>query len=156
MNMDEVIAEYGAMVYRLARARTPCAQDAEDVFQEVFCRLARRNPRLDGAEHLKAWLIRATLNCAVSLMRSSWRRHNVLTEAPEARTESKEDYGTLHAALAALPEKYRSAVILFYFEQMKVDEIASTLRRRPGTVRMQLTRGRALLKEILEKGGSEG
>ena len=55
-------------------------------------------------------------------------------------------------AVTELPEKYRMVVYLYYFEEVSTDEIAKIMKVRSGTVRMQLTRAREMLKEKL-KGG---
>lgn len=55
-------------------------------------------------------------------------------------------------ATTELPEKYRMVVYLYYFEEVSTDEIAKIMKVRSGTVRMQLTRAREMLKEKL-KGG---
>jgi len=74
-----------------------------------------------------------------------------LEELPEEAFafEAPEDTA-LYDALCGLPEPYRTALHLFYFEDMPVERIAKALGRRAGTVRMQLTRGRALLREQLK------
>ena len=53
---------FGSMVLRIAIAHTGSRHDAEDVAQDVFVRLMTSTPRLTGTEHLKAWLIRTTVN----------------------------------------------------------------------------------------------
>ena len=60
---DDVVACYGAMVYRLAYARLQNRHDADDIFQEVFLRYVRRGPVFASYEHGKAWFLRVTINC---------------------------------------------------------------------------------------------
>lgn len=62
--------------------------------------------------------------------------------------EAPED-GALFDAVMRLPQKYRIAIHLFYFEEYAVQEIAQILRCREGTVKSQLSRGRKLLKNML-------
>jgi len=142
-----VLVEHASMVYRLAYARTGNRMDADDVFQEVFLKLVEAEPRFQDAEHLKAWLIRATLNQCNSLWRSAWRRKTApLAGDPAAREER--DTGVLEA-VTALPTKYRAVIHLFYYEDMSVEEIGKALGRKPSTIRTQLTRARRLLGEQL-------
>lgn len=60
-------SRYGEMVYRLAFSHTGSRQDADDIYQEVFLRLVRRPNVFEDEEHLRAWLIRVTVNCCNSL-----------------------------------------------------------------------------------------
>lgn len=59
--------------------------------------------------------------------------------------------GRLFAAVMELPERYRSVIHLFYYEDYSVREIAEILHSREGTVKSQLNRGRALLKTKLKE-----
>ena len=152
----EVLARYADMVYRLAFAQTRNQQDAEDVFQEVFLRLVRKQPAFECEEHRKAWLIRVTMNCCRTLWLSAWRRQTVLMDdeawnaVPAAEKPEGDD--RLEEALSALPGRYRAVIHLFYEEEMTVGEIAEALGAKPGTVRSQLTRARKLLKRQLTNG----
>ena len=136
------VERYGPMVYRLALAQTHSAHDADDVFQEVFLRYVRGAPDFTEEEHRKAWLLRVTANCCKKLHGSFWNRRTVaLSEAIPARSQGE---GEL---LDALPEKYRAVLHLYYCEGYATDEIAAILGRRAATVRSQLARGRALLRD---------
>ena len=144
------VERWGDMVYRLALARTASVPDAEDVFQEVVLRYFRHEEKFQSDEHRKAWLIRCTVNRAKSIMASPWKTRTVpLETAAEAGVEddSREVYG----AVLALPGKYRTVIHLHYFEGLSVLEIARMLQVAEGTVKSQLSRGRALLREMLKE-----
>ena len=64
--------------------------------------------------------------------------------------ETPEDRGLFEAAMR-LPEKYRVTIHLFYYEEYSANEIAKILRLREGTVKSRLSRGRRLLKNMLEE-----
>ena len=150
--LRETVERYGGMVYRLALAQTHSGHDADDVFQEVFLRYVRAAPAFREEEHRKAWLLRVTVNCCKKLRGSFWRRNTVaLSEALPARNEGE---GELLALLEELPEKYRGVLHLYYYEGYDTGEIAGILGRSPNTVRSQLARGRALLREAW-KGAEE-
>lgn len=68
------------MVYKLAYSRTKNQADAEDVFQEVFCRYFRNKTQFESDEYKKAWLIRVTVNCSNKLFSSAWFRRTMLLE----------------------------------------------------------------------------
>ena len=150
--LRQVMERYGDMVYRLALAQTHSSHDADDVFQEVFLRYLRAAPVFREEEHRKAWLLRVTVNCCKKLHGSFWRRHMVaLSEALPAQNPEE---GELLGLLEGLPQKYRAVLHLYYYEGYATEEIAAILGRSPGTVRSQLSRGRALLRDAW-KGAEE-
>jgi len=150
MNIDDVIEAYQSTVYGIALTRTKNRADADDIYQEVFLAYFRRNPSFREEEHRKAWLINATLNCTKKFLRQRRRAGVPLEELPEEAFALEDRDSALYDALCALREPYRTALHLFYFEDMPTEAIAKALGQRPGTVRAQLTRGRALLREQLK------
>ena len=147
--LEELVNRHAPAVYRLAYARTGSREDAEDIMQEVFLRLLRRAPALEGDEHQRAWLLHVTVNCTNSLFARAYRRRELPLEEGAARAEEPAHNDVLDAVLA-LPEKYRLPVHLFYYEGYSIQEAAAILGRREGTVRAQLTRARAMLRDRLE------
>ena len=144
------VERWGDMVYRLALARTASVPDAEDVFQEVFLRYFRHEETFRSDEHRKAWLIRCTVNRAKSLTASPWKKRTVPLETAE-EVGVEDDYREVYSAVLSLPGKYRAVIHLHYFEGLSVMEIAQTLHVAEGTVKSQLSRGRALLREMLKE-----
>ena len=144
------VERWGDMVWRLALARTASVPDAEDVFQEVFLRFFRHEDRLESDEHRKAWLIRCTVNRANSLWSAPWRRRCVPLETA-AQIGVEDEYREVYAAVLSLPAKYRAVIHLYYFEGLSVTEMAKTLNLPEGTVKSQLSRGRALLRDMLKE-----
>lgn len=149
LDVRRVMELYAPMVYRLAYARTGSHSDAEDICQEVFLALVRKNPEFEKEDNRRAWLIRATVNRANSLWRTPWRRRVVLDERlPRLHTEPPRDTA-LADALAQLSGDDRTLLQLHYFEGFKTEEIADMLSRKPATVRTQLLRARKRLKAEL-------
>ena len=144
------VHRWGDMVYRLALARTASVPDAEDVFQEVFLRYFRHEEKFQSDEHRKAWLIRCTVNRAKSLTASPWKKRTVPLETAE-EVGVEDDYREVYSAVLSLPGKYRAVIHLHYFEGLPVTEIAQMLQMPEGTVKSQLSRGRALLRDMLEE-----
>ena len=148
----QAMKRYSSMVYRLAYARTRNHADAEDIYQEVFLKLARADIPFENQERVKAWLLRVTVNCSVNLFRSAWRRHVQTVEAlPERASPSIDDerYEALDRALDVLPARYRAVIHLYYYEDMSVDEISAVLDAKPATIRSRLSRGRERLRREL-------
>ena len=146
----QVVERWGDLVYRLALARTASVPDAEDVFQEVFLRYFRHEERFHSDEYRKAWLLRCTLNRCKSLLSSPWRRRIVPLETAE-EVGVEDDYREVYSAVLSLPEKYRAVIHLHYFEGLSVAEMAAALDSTEGTVKSQLSRGRALLRDMLKE-----
>lgn len=148
---EAVIRCYSDMVYRLAFARTGNRSDAEDLYQEVFLRYLTKAPAFTSEDHRKAWLLRVAVNCANRFHTAPWRkRTEPLSEALSVPAPEGED---LWEELRRLPEKDRTVLHLYYYEDMTTEEIAKLLDRNPATVRSQLLRARAKLKILLVEEG---
>ena len=162
--LEGIVLRYKDMVYRVAFTHTRGPTEADDVFQEVFLRLVRREEPFASEEHLKAWLLRLTIHCACDLHRTAWARRvtsydEALDKGDGGISESSAWMGgdgpedelreaTLEA-VRSLPETLRSAVYLFYYEQMSVAETARTLGIQQNAVKTRLSRARAKLKKAL-------
>ncbi len=147
--LEEVIHEFGEMVYRLAYSYCRNKTDADDIFQEVFLKYMKTAHNFDNDEHQKAWLIRVTINCAKSEMMSFWKCNAIEMTDEIAFTEPDEHY--LSEILKQLPGKYRIVIHLFYYEGYSTEEIAGFLGIKPSTIRTQLTRAREILRKMLKE-----
>lgn len=148
-DLETVIRHYSQMVYRLAFARTANKFDADEVYQEVFLRYVRKEPRFKDEEHRKAWLIKVTLNCSKNISSSYWNEHTqVLDENMFFETKQENE---LYYELLKLSPKYRLVVHLFYYEDMSVDEIAKVIGKNSSTVRSQLSRARDMLRRFMKE-----
>ncbi len=154
VELETLVRRHAPALYRLAYARTGNREDAEDILQEVFLRLVRRNPVFRDEEHCRAWLLRVAVNCANSLHTLRKRRNELpLDESLETASEPGPEEGGVLEAVLALPKKYRIPVVLYYYEERSTAEIASALGKNEATVRTWLFRARGLLREML---GEEG
>ncbi|WP_300561074.1 RNA polymerase sigma factor [uncultured Oscillibacter sp.] len=112
--------------------------------------------RFPDPERRRAWVLRVTINCCKDLKKSAWARKRVSLEAAADAAVTMPEAGEspVLEAVLALPEKYRQAVYLRYYEEYGVDEIAALLGCRPAQVSTWLYRGKAKLRTML--GGSYG
>jgi RNA polymerase sigma-70 factor (ECF subfamily) len=141
---------YQDMVYRIALHQFADMQDAEDAVQETFLRLYTREEPFESVEHLRHWLIRVTVNVCRDTLRSPWRRRRVSMEALAAEPVFEQpEQLELYREVMKLPEKYRTVLDLFYYEELSVKEIAEVLHLRQSAVTTRLSRARAKLKEQL-------
>lgn len=142
--IDEIIDKYYNMVYKLAYARTRNSYDAEDVLQEVFLRYIRKIPDFENEEHEKAWFLRVTINCSNNLFADFSKRKSA--SYIENTLGMTDDEKILDEYLDKLPKKYRTVIHLFYYEDLKILDIARLMDLKESTVKMHLTRARRLLK----------
>ncbi len=142
-------SQYADTVYRVAFNNTACSADAQDVSQEVFLKLLESGKVFHDAEHLKAWLIRVTIN----LCRDEYRKKNRLAPLTGdiAAPVQTEENGVLEA-VNALPEPYRNTIYLHYYEGYTAKEIGKILGAKENTVLSWLSRARAALKKEMTGG----
>lgn len=115
--LRNAMEHHGAAVYRLALCRMQSVQDAEDVYQDVFLRLLGQEASAWDGEHLRAWLLRCTVNRCHDLHRFRLRRPVLaLADLPETAAEADSGAAELWDAVARLPEKLRVPIHLYYAE----------------------------------------
>jgi RNA polymerase sigma-70 factor (ECF subfamily) len=127
--------------------------EAQDVVQEAFARALARPGGLSDVDSPEAWL----RTVAVNVVRRRWRRRRLLDtillrDRPLARTVEAApgpERADLRDALAALPDSFRQVVVLHYFADLPVEEIAALLEVPTGTVKSRLSRARTALAERL-------
>ena len=138
-------------MYRAARVLLDSDADAEDAVSEATLRAWQAFGRLRDESSLKGWLIKITVNCAYEHHRRGARVTYTNDLEPLAGgAEDKHDF-TLWDAVCRLPEDYRVATVLYYYEDMTTAEIAKALGVREGTVRSRLARARKRLRTLLEE-----
>ena len=154
MEFEALARRYMDMVFRLAFSYMKSASDADDVTQNVLLRLLRNIKPFENEEHARFWLVRVTVNECKRALRSPWRRAGDIEEyANELHFETPE-HSELFYAVMELPEKYRTAIYLYYYEDYSTDEIARLTGTPAATVRTRLRRGRELLRAGLEEAKS--
>jgi RNA polymerase sigma-70 factor (ECF subfamily) len=132
--------------------------EAEDAVQETFVRAYRALPGYRPDGFFSSWIYRIALNECRRRMRS--RRPTVPLELiegmpgktpdPQASVMTGERNRLLRQAVNDLPEHYRMVMMLFYFEEMSVDQISKTLGASVSAVKVRLHRGRERLANRLE------
>lgn len=150
LSVEEAFRRYGDRVFSAAFSICQNREDADDVVQDTFLKYHAKDMHYADEDHLKAWLLRVAINRTRDLVGAFWRRNRVSWEDYMDQLEfvQPEDR-SLFEAVMRLPDKYRIVIHLYYYEEYAVEEIANTLHRSRGTVKSQLSRGRALLKTML-------
>ncbi len=158
----EAIGLFATRLHAIGYRMLNDAAEAEDVAQEAMLRLWRVAPEWRAGEaRISTWLHRVALNLCYDRLRK--RRTTDLEDAPEQidpaasvqdRMEARDDAAAVRAALAALPERQRAAIVLRHFEERSNPEIAEALELSVEAVESLLARGRRALKAALG-GGAE-
>ncbi|HEX4607182.1 MAG TPA: sigma-70 family RNA polymerase sigma factor [Urbifossiella sp.] len=148
----ELVRRHGPVVRSACRRVLPDPADADDAFQAAFLVLVRRGAKLDPTHPLGPWLYRVAVLTARTLRRGNARRFVHLEQppadlpAPAAPTDLRLD---LDAALLALPEKYRTPLVLCHLQGWSRRDAAERLGCREGTLSSLLARGLVKLKDRL-------
>ena len=143
--------------------------DQDDLLQEIFCTIYVRIPTLQHCQAGFAWMKRIANNKIVDYSRRKYReeKHFVVTygnneegeveepvndlfEMPEDVVDNKETQRIVREILVGLPEKQRSILFAFYFNNMKIDEIAELMEMNPNTVKTNLKRAKDSFKNQVE------
>ncbi|WP_262852150.1 RNA polymerase sigma factor SigE [Mumia quercus] len=164
---EEIVEQHSARVFRLAYRLTGNQHDAEDLTQEVFIRVFRS---LDSFKpgSFEGWIHRITTNLFLDrVRRKSKFRFDRFSEGAEERLTAADPSperawndamldADVEAALAALPDEFRVAVVLCDIEGLSYEEIADVLGVKLGTVRSRIHRGRKQLRGALEHRAPSG
>ena len=151
-DFEEIYNKYADMLFRLSLSYVKHKEDAEDVVQDVFISYINASPNFLDEDHKRAWLIKVAINkCRDMARRKSIRQSVSYDEIGEIASDNEihSDSMEIMSALQKLPENIKSAVVLHYFEDFSVAETAKILSLSASAVKMRLSRGRQMLKDLL-------
>lgn len=151
---------YRLVVYRTAVAITGDAEAASDLLQDVFLRLYRFAGHVDPCRPLEPWLYRMTANLSYTWVKRSqrwWFPLEDLAEwligstknSPHEWVEQQDDWDRVQEAVASLPLAQRVVVVLYYLNDLSLQEISDALDVPVGTVKSRLHYGRRMLRRKL-------
>lgn len=151
----EIVEEHQRMVYSLALRVVTDRGLAEEVAQDVFLELHRRQREVEGAEHLKFWLRRVAVHRAIDQVRRRQARPELQGEefvedlhegAPECGERHLGVASRVESMVASLPEMQRAVVTLRYQEDLDPEEIARVMKMPVATVKSHLQRALQMLR----------
>ena len=155
--LRRLIREHQGNLTRLCYAILHDRAQAEDAVQETCLRAWRGLSRFRGDAQEKTWLCRIAVNVCRDMQRSAWFRFTdrrvtpeMLPEPASADPASDEDRA-LTAAVMNLPPRLREAVLLYYYQELSMPEIAAALGVSHQAVSDRLARARRLLRTELER-----
>ena len=163
VRFDAVYRRYGDDVLRLACFYLGSREQAEDVAQDVFVRFLTKGDEVPP-EKEKAWLMVAAVNRCRDHWRSAWFRRvlkdeDTLLRIPAEENdalERREEREAVLQAVQKLAPPFREVVLLFYYEEMTIAEIAETMGISQGTAASRLARGREKVGKMLKEAGYDG
>ncbi len=152
-DFNRIVNAYADMLLRICMHYTKNTADAEDVVQATFLKLVEKNIIFDSAEHEKAWLIRVCINLCKDNLKSSWKKKVYSVHETEFKDQPYEiaDESPFLSYIRTLPPKQKTAVYLFYYEDMPVSQIAAAMGANQNTVLSWLRRGRKALEKLLKE-----
>lgn len=173
---DELYRSYSGKLYRMAYFITGNQSDSEDILQETFVKCYLHKSKLKQAERFEPWLYQI-------LVRTAWRleqkkkgraeisyegileneedkksaehiREDKKTDGPLESVLVAETANEIQTALVRLDIKYRTVILLYYYNELSTREIAHITGTMEGTVKSRLHKARKLLKDLLEADGT--
>ena len=156
----ELYVQHVDAVYRICYSFLKNRTDAEDAVQETFLRLMQSQKPLENDAHLRGWLVVTASNVCKNMLHSwLWQKRQEVEDWEEvlkSDNQTPEETAVLKA-LMQLPEKYKTVLYLYYYEEYSCKEIAEMMQKKESTVRSLLKRGReALQKKIGGDGYAAG
>ena len=152
-DLDRMMDAYGNGLLRLCFMYLKDMQLAEDAVQDTFIKVYRNYHRFDQSGGEKAWVSRIAVNVCKDMLRSAWKRRvNVVEELNDVPDEGNPYHAaddTLLEEVMRLKPKYREAILLFYYQDMKISEIAAALDTPESTIAVRLKRAREQLRDRL-------
>ena len=151
---DYVYNEYAKELYTIAYGYTHNRDDSIDIMQNAYVVLLEANKKFESNEHIKYFLIRVTINESLDLLKSASKKrviknNDVVVNFPV--TKKEELPYDLSEIVNTLPEKYKTIIILHYYDYMKIKDISNVLKISEPAVKKRLERARNLIKEIVER-----
>ena len=150
--IEYAVNKYSGMITRIAFQYVRNKAEAEDIAQNVFVSLLKQ-PAFTKEEHLKAWLIRVTINKCKDYLRTARRRRNVALNREYAE---RAEFNEVFYELEKLPDDDRSVLYLYYYEGYPANQIAVLTGIKESAVFMRLARARNKLKRSHTKPRLQG
>lgn len=179
MNHEEFerfVLWFGKDILRFCRMTAGDTEAGDELYQDTMLKLLEKQATLDLGQNTKSY----ALSIAIFLWKNRKKKYAVrqrlvptksieeitddaylvkegeLTETPEGIALKQDDTERIQGIVAALPEKYRLPIYLYYSADLKVSEIAKVLHETEGTVKSRMRKAKRILKEKLEALGYDG
>ena len=128
---------------------------SQDIVQEVFIKFYRAHKTFETEEHMKNWLIRVTINCSLDILKH--KKNEVLigdeyiNNLPDVSDGDNKKNDVIYNCVCALKDSYKAIIILYYYENYNIKEIANILKISETNAQSRLHNARKKLKKIIDE-----
>ncbi|RPF53195.1 sigma-70 family RNA polymerase sigma factor [Aquisalibacillus elongatus] len=165
--LEECMTKYGHEIKRVVYSYIKDPTEADDITQDVFVDVYEKLNTFKGQSQLRSWIYSIAINKSKDHLRSSQNRKRIYKEkviklwdnkddeTPEKQSIRLENTNQLLNKVKQLPVKYREMVVLYYYEDLSLKEIADILSIKVNTAKVRLQRARKKLKPLIEHDGGD-
>ncbi|WP_233569597.1 sigma-70 family RNA polymerase sigma factor [Planomicrobium sp. Y74] len=158
-----IMDTYGDRLTKLAYSYIKDWGTAQEVVQDVFLTCYKKRESCEEMDYFKAWIYQITINRCKDVLRTAWVKRVVVNNSlfqfinaqdrtPEQESVRQQSNNKLVENILSLPLKYRETILLYYYEELSVQEISDLLKMKANTIKTRLKRGREMLGDTLERG----
>ncbi|WP_409303931.1 sigma-70 family RNA polymerase sigma factor [Peribacillus sp. SCS-155] len=153
---EQLLMEYSDRLYRTAYLYVGNREDALDVVQETAYKAFSSISQLRNEEFFLTWMTKILINCAYDVLRKRKKPIPSVTDPGAILSERNEEKLDLAAAIGKLPVRYQTSIILFYYYDMSLQEMAKIMETPENTIKTYLSRGKKQLRTLLGGGYRDG
>lgn len=146
---EQLLTEHYEKYYRLAYSYLQNEEDALDAVQESAYRAIRDCGKIKNKDYLSTWIYRIVINVSLDMLRKN-KKVTPVEELPEIAVEDSYGESSLTEVLETLDDKSRTVILLRYFEDLKLEDIAIIVGKNLNTVKARLYRALKKLRLNLE------
>lgn len=155
---DYVYNEYSKCLFNIAYGYLKDKEDSADVIQTVFLKALDKNINFKTYDDIKYYLIRITINCCLDVLKSAYKKKVVLNNEIVLNFNNPNNYLNedssnldLINSIDCLNDKYKTVIILRYYDLMSINEIAKTLKISVDATKKRLERAKKMIKTLMER-----
>ncbi|MGG1629762.1 sigma-70 family RNA polymerase sigma factor [Rossellomorea sp. NRS-1567] len=165
--LETIMDEYGERLTKLAYNYVKDWKQAEDIVQDAFITCFKHYEKIDEIKFFKSWIYRLVINQSKDVLKSSAFKRVMMNSSlfslftskdplPEMSLLKRSEEEFLSRCVLSLPVKYREVITLYYYEECSIEDIKGMLGLNRNTIKTRLNRGRAKLKNMMERWGYDG
>lgn len=151
-NFEAIINKYHNLLVSVAYSYMRDNFYVEDIVQESFVKLYRARKRFESEDHIKNWLIRVTINECLNALKQKTRELLIETEYINNLPDTSDADGKneeIYNCICSLNDNYKTIIILYYYDNYSLKEIATILKISESNASSRLVRARSKLKRII-------
>lgn len=149
----ETLCSYKEQLYRIAYSYLKNEQDALEAIQETTCRAYMSLGKLKDHSYFKTWVIRILINYCIDEQKRKHKNGAVPENMDIAMGSFDDKKLQVEEYVQRLEPKFRQIIVLKYFEDMKINEIAAVMKKPEGTIKTWLTKALKRLKDLMSEEG---